>query len=421
MPAQDSKRWFQLLLLALAAMVGLFGRNALGPLQERISSDLALSDNQMAFLQGPALGIPLLIVLIPLGLAIDRHRRVPFLFGAVLLGVAGMGLTAIAPDFATLVVARGLAGLASPCTAIIAYSLLADLCPPAQRGRATMLVSLGETMGASGSFALGGLLSDFFSTSHGWRAAMLGMAALVAPIVVAMLFLNEPLRNRTTTRPPPLGTVWPELKRHRGVIATLVVGTTLVNVADGAALVWVNPMLIRNFHLTDAGAGAVMATALLFGGLIGPVVGGFAADLCQRSGGSRRVVLLMIVLALLSLPAGLFPLIPGISGASLALSAFLTIGITMTIVVTAALLVVVPSELRGLCVSLLLATGAIFGLGLAPLLVSLLSGPMGGERAIGNALAVVLALANIVGTGVFVLGLRFFPGAPSGAGGTVVT
>jgi len=125
----------QILLLTVAVLAANYARTAVGPLQEAIRISLTLSDNQIALLQGPALGLPVVMGAIPLGLVIDRSSRVQLLFILAVLGMVASVLTALASNFATLLLARGLIGLAAAATLTAAFSLLADFYAPDQRGR----------------------------------------------------------------------------------------------------------------------------------------------------------------------------------------------------------------------------------------------------------------------------------------------
>jgi hypothetical protein len=53
--------------------------------------------------------------------------------------------------------------------------------------------------------------------------------------------------------------------------------------------------------------------------------------------------------------------------------------------------------------------GALFAVGVAPLLVSGLSGALGGQSMIGEALAIVGGVTSILGAFVFGFGIRSFP------------
>lgn len=109
-------------------------RTVTSPLQESMALDLALSDNQMAILQGSVIGIPIALTAIPLGILIDRMSRVRLLAALVALSMIGSVLTAVAVSFGVLVIARAIAGVSALAILPVVFSLIADLYEPAQRG-----------------------------------------------------------------------------------------------------------------------------------------------------------------------------------------------------------------------------------------------------------------------------------------------
>jgi MFS family permease len=410
MKAPGSTRGSQLLLLAVALSAANYARTALGPLQERVRLALALSDNQIALLQGPAMALPLVIAALPLGLLIDRSSRARLIFIFAFLSLLGSVATALASNFAMLFAARCLVGLAASATSVAVLSLLSDLYAPAQRGRATMAVAVGEVAGASAAFALGGaLLALFVTTLNGWQSAMFWLSVPLALVMFLMVAMREPPRRGVAIQRPSARQACVELWRYRAVVTPLVTAKIMAVTAYGAVVIWTAPTLSRNFGLSPDRIGAIMATSLLVSGILGPIAGGIVADLCQRSGGPRRTMIALCILAVLSVPTGCFPLMPGVLSMSALLILFMTIinmiGVTEMTLTT----VVIPNELRGLSLSVLVATGLVFGVGLAPLTVSLLSGVIGGPAMIGTALALICVLAGIVGAAIFAFGRRYIP------------
>ena len=71
----------------------------------------------------------------------------------------------------------------------------------------------------------------------------------------------------------------------------------------------------------------------------------------------------------------------------------------------------IPGELRGFYLGITFAVGSLTFVGLAPLLVSEISGLLGGEAMIGRALAMVCIAASLIGTTVFASSARYFPGS----------
>lgn len=413
--AASKHRAMYLLLLALAVWAGGYARVAVGPLQEAMGAALALSDNQIALLQGPAIAMSVMLGSIPIGLLIDRYCRVRLLLAFVAMDLAGSILTALAASFLVLFVARSLVGLASIASVITAYSLIADLYAPAQRGRATMIVSSGE-LASPVAFALGGALLVAYGTSaEAWRSAMLWMTVPPLILVTALMVrLREPPRSGVIVRGVSVSASFQELWRYRTLVAPLLVGRCMVWIADGATVIWAAPFLARRFHLAPDRVGAIMATVLLVAGIVATIAGGFLADLCQRAGGPRRTLSALSVAAIASVPASLFGVAPNAGIASVLLVAFITLGFITNIAGATLSTIVVPNEVRAMCLSATMVVGSFCGIAVAPLLVSSLAGALGGPLAIGEALAIVCAGASALGAATLLYGRRYFPGrAPS--------
>jgi MFS family permease len=169
------------------------------------------------------------------------------------------------------------------------------------------------------------------------------------------------------------------------------------------------PTLARRFALTPARTGAIMAMALFIAGLLGPVIGGPLTDLCHRRGGPRRTMTAMFLLSLLGVPAALFGIMPDTFLAGLALTLLLTVGFTINVMAYALVSIVIPGELRGLYIAVTVTAAATVGLGVAPLLVSTLSGLLGGREMVGISVAIVCIVTSLVGAAFFGFGGRYFP------------
>ncbi len=400
-------RGWQLMLITLAAAAGLYARTALSPLQEAMRVGLTLSDNQMAVLQGVALALPVVLITLPLGALVDRCSRVRLLWVFSLLGFAGSVLTALASGFGALFFARCLTGVTAPATWIAASSLIGDLYAPAQRGRSTMVVAIGQFAGMAAAFGLGGeLLTVLGATPGGWRRTMLWLASPIIPVIVALLAMREPPRTGVTLHNPAIRDSVRELWGFRKVIAPLFVGIVMLEIALGAVFTWTAPAFSRHYALTPDQIGGVMALALGVSGVLGPLLGGLIADYCQRTGGPRRTIAALCALVLLSTPAGLFATVPEVATAITLAIFFMTIVSAILVTGTTLFTIVVPNEVRGLCMAALTGASVLCGLGLSPLTVSLLSGALGGPAMIGQALAVNCLLAGLIGGVSFALGRR---------------
>jgi predicted MFS family arabinose efflux permease len=397
-------------VLTLAAAAAAYAAASLNPLQEALRTALALTDNRIAMLQGPALATALVLAAVPLGIAIDRYSRVRLLLLFAVSELLGTILTAVATDFAVLFLARCLIGLTATATSVAVFSLLADLYPEERRGRASMVVVVGQFAGTAAAFAGGGaLLSAYTPAPEGWRWAMGFMALPLLPIGVALKVLREPPRTGVASLRPSSRDLAREVWRYRAFVGPLLSGLVLIEIAFRAVLVWAAPVLSRGFELSAARVGAILSTVVLVSGVLGSICGGVLADLCQRGGGARRTITALSTLTLLSAPTGLFGIAQGLATSSLLLVSFMTIISAMLVVAVVLLTVALPNELRGVCLSASAAANVLFGIGCAPIFVSVLAGELGGPAMIGEALSIVCLTSSVVGAALFAVGVRGFP------------
>lgn len=404
-------RAFQLLLLAVATWGVTYARFTLGPLQESIRGSLGLTDNQIAWLQGPAVAVPMALAAIPLGLFVDRRRRAILFVPFAALSFVGAALASVTSSPYFIAATRGITGLALAAILVAAYSMVADLYPPAARGRANTLVAMGEIAGSPAAFALGGFLLALApsQSSLPWQWALLRMSAPLLLVVILMSFLREPARGGMKGEGASLRGVWLHLWQYRRVIGPLLFGRMTVWIADGAVLVWAAPIFSRHFHLPPDRVGALIGISLFISGVCGPLMGGTLADLCERFGGPRRTMSALSAVALCSVPAAMFANVSSPIVSCVMLTCFLTSGYVVGTAAISLATIVVPGELRGLYLAVTISVCALLFIGVAPLLVSLLAGALGGRDALGHALTAVAAGTSLLGFAVFACARKYFP------------
>ena len=408
MPA--SVRLFQLVMLALSAFAATTAVRALGPLQEVARVDLRLSDFQLAILQGPALNLPTVLAAIPLGILVDRATRTRLLQWLGWIAVSGGVATALAPNFIVLVIGRCMVGLACNAIIITGFSMLADLYSADQRGRAKSLLVLSQYGGSSVAFAAGGAILGHVAGPDGWRWAVGAVTALmVFALLVQLLALREPVRAERAEASPTTSRTIAELWRYRAIIMPLILGLVLIEMPVFAIVAWAAPAFSRNLQLSSEVVGALVGSAMLASGLIGPVLGGTLADICQRFGGPRLTVSVLALMSLITAPGGLFAVADSATQAGILIAVCMTLlSATVSMGVTL-FTVAVPNELRGLSLALLSATVALFSASLAPLLVTFIAGGFEGNGAVANAIAVICGGAGTLGAVTYWLARRSFP------------
>jgi MFS family permease len=408
-PVVIKRSLFQLAAIIIAGAAANYASATVGPLQESMRIALGLTDNQIAVLQGPALYLPPVALGIPLGFLIDRFSRARLLVVFTALEILGCLATACAPTFAILLGARALIGSMLSGNAMNASALVAEFVSPEQRGRTLMILGIAQVAGMSAAFVLGGkLVALYGADSNSWRWAMLWLALPLVPVLVLTWWVREPQREDGGRRKMVLRCAFAGLWRHRAMLLPLSFGQVIMVMGYMGSLVWSAPILARNFHLPPDQVGAIMGLVLLTSGLLGPLLGGVLVDLCQRTGGLRRTVSLMIVLALLQVPFGFYALMPTVLWVGLLLGALCTISSMKGIICTTATTVAIPEEFLGLSFGVMNAISAVF-VSLSPVAVSLLAGRTGSPSGTGRALTTVCVVTSLLGAATFAAARHYFP------------
>ncbi|XNN88045.1 MFS transporter [Curtobacterium flaccumfaciens] len=159
------------------------------PLLDDIASSLGTSASLAGLLVtltqvGYAVGI---LLVVPLGDVLDRRRLIPWVLVA---SAVALLLAAIAPTFATLLVALALVGITTVAGQLL-IPLAGDLADPAQRGRVIGTIASGVLTGILVSRTISGLVADAF----GWRA-IYALAAVVAVVLAVLLRRAIPEASR---------------------------------------------------------------------------------------------------------------------------------------------------------------------------------------------------------------------------------
>ncbi len=159
------------------------------------------------------------------------------------------------------------------------------------------------------------------------------------------------------------------------------------------------PDSLQNTSLSAAGD--VLGATLLISGLCGAIAGGFLIDFTQTRGGLLLSIRALCVLAVLAAVSDVFACLPNEAQFSASLPLFMSAGSAIGVSTTTLTIVANPNELRGLFLAILFAAGTIFGIGLAPLLVSVLAQCFTGDDAIDRTLALVCSSTSATGAVIF--------------------
>ncbi|WP_067853148.1 MFS transporter [Nocardia shimofusensis] len=200
--------------------------------------------------------------------ATSSIRRTPLIVGSMALFIAGNVLTAFAPNFAVLVIARVITALPHATFFAVCLVLATSLVEPEYQGRVIARITLGLNLAT----VLGVPLGTLIGQQIGWRASFLIIAVFQAVVTVALL---------ASTRHAPehrAGNITSEITVFsRGPVLWAIGLTALSQAALFVVFTYIAP------YLTEvAGVATEHITVVLFlfglGSVLGNQLGGYFAD-----------------------------------------------------------------------------------------------------------------------------------------------
>ncbi|WP_431815610.1 MFS transporter [Gordonia jacobaea] len=263
----DTTRRFAMLAMALGGFgIGTTEFVAMG-LLPNIASSVHVSEPTAgyvvsAYALGVVVGAPLIAALTA------RMSRRTLLIALMVAFTVGNAATVLAPNFATLMVARFVAGLPHGAYFGVAALVAAHLAGPRNRAKAVGLVLLGLSV----ANVLGVPLATWLGESLGWRAAFV-VVVIIGIVTIGALFVTLPaLDDMAVTNPmTELGA----LTRPQ-VWLTLAIGV----VGFGGMFAFYTYLNTALTSLTGISVGWVPVVLMVFGVgmVVGNLVGGAAAD-----------------------------------------------------------------------------------------------------------------------------------------------
>lgn len=400
--ARARTAWLALAVLGVTTFNAFAMRSVFAPMQELAKLDIGLSDFQISLVQGLAASIPIALLSIPLGRVTDRGNRMQLLLWLGIAWTLGTLATAFVTDFYALFFARMVASIGGVCAVPVVISIAADLSPPESRGRSLLVLSLGNMAGVAAAFALGGAAlgglnaSPLFEGLASWRGVHVLFAIGSFALLLPLLLMREPARQEIgqsadLSLSDALAAIW----RMRALLAPLFIGQVSVVMADTAAGIWAAPVLQRSYGVAPEEFAGWMGLVILGSGLVGSILGGVLADAGHKSRIKGGIMIGAVIAAFLSIPGAFYPMMPDTTGFAWVLALFLACGAITGLVTATSIAVLVPNELRGVCLAAFMVVASIIGLGIAPTLVTLVSDAFGGESAIRYGLTITGAATSI--------------------------
>jgi MFS family permease len=225
-----------------------------------------------AFLLGYFLTSPLF------GARADKGARK----GLIALGVAVWSIATVvsgfANSFALLIVARVFVGVGEASYATLAPTIIDDITPPENKGRALAIFYLAIPVGS----ALGYVIGGFIEARWGWRAAFYICGGPGLLLALSCLLIAEPERKLREAH----GSVIEGLRTLARIplFRRAVLGYCAYTAALGAFAHWAPTFIAERFpaQLTVETANYWFGLTTIAAGIIGTVIGGRWADATQQ-------------------------------------------------------------------------------------------------------------------------------------------
>ncbi|MEM9300709.1 MAG: MFS transporter [Pseudomonadota bacterium] len=282
-----ASRGYILFILVVVYTFNFLDRQIIGILAVPIKEDLGLSDTQLGLMGGLAFALFYTGLGIPVAMLADRFSRTWIMTIALTVWSAMTAVCGLAQNFWQLFLARLGVGIGEAGGVAPAYSLISDYFPPEQRARALSIYSFGIPIGSAAGIIFGG----YIASTIDWRVAffVVGIAGIaIAPIF--RLTLKEPIRGGMDPgdREPPAAAGLGDILRKlasKPSFWTMSLGAACSSMMGYGIFFWLPSFFVRSYGLTLLDASLFFGAVLLFGGVLGIWVGGWAAD---RFGRAKR-------------------------------------------------------------------------------------------------------------------------------------
>jgi MFS family permease len=249
----------------------------LTPLQK----DLGINDGQAgrlvtAFMIGYFITSPVF------GWLGDRFSRKSLIAAGIFVWSLGTVLTGFAGTFVMMVVFRVFVGLGEASYATIGPSLISDSYDPAKRNNALTIFYVAIPVGAAAGTIVGGIIA----AKWGWRHAFIWAGVPGLFLALVMLPFAELKRGQAegktvaAAKPPAVRDILNLVRIPDYMI--VVFGYTAYTFALGAFGHWGPTFLHRTHGVAVEQAATFFGAVLVIAGLVGTLLGGFAATAWQK-------------------------------------------------------------------------------------------------------------------------------------------
>lgn len=397
--------WYALFVLIIAYTFSYLDRQALTLMVDPIRKTLAISDTQLSLLHGLAFAIFYTLLGLPIGRLVDGHRRTTIIAAGIAIWSVMTALCGLAKNFTHMFLARIGVGVGEAALSPGAYSLIGDYFPQRTRPIALSLYLSAVYVGSGLATIIGGTIiaampafdAPVVGHLEPWQAVFIAIGLPGVLVALWVLTMREPKRTgKKANLEPTIGATFRYIGANRKTYITFIMGYALFTLMWNCAIAWYPTYFMRVFGWTTSEVGTRFGLTIMIAGAAGVLSGGLLSTKLRDLGKPDGSILTGIIAALIALPAGLISCMLDSSWGVLAAVFIFQFGCAMPFgAAAAALQEITPNQMRGQLTAIYLFAVNMFGIGLGPTLVALITDNVfNDDLALGKSIFVAIGISG---------------------------
>ena len=409
--------WLVVAILMVAYVFSFVDRQILNLLVEPIRRDLGISDTQMSLLMGFSFAIFYTILGIPLGRLADSWNRSGLIAGGVVVWSLMTSLCGLASSYWQLFLFRIGVGVGEATLSPAAYSMIADYFPPERRATAISVYSMGIYLGSGIAFLVGGLVIQF-AVAQGavtlplvgdirpWQLVFLVLGGSGIVFSFAFMLVREPPREGAGNS-VTFGAVVAHLWRNRRTVLCHNLGFAMLAFCSYGTAAWMPSFFIRTFNWKAGDVGIIYGLIVMVFGCAGILFGGWLTDRWLKRGKTDASLRVGILASGVAIIGGVYLMAStGTLAAVLMVPAVFALGMPFG-AAPAAIVAIVPNQMRGQTAAVYLFIVNLIGLGVGPTAVALVTDYVfANDLALKWSMLIVGTIANLMAIALLAAGLK---------------
>ncbi len=397
--------WYVTILLTFAYSFSFIDRQVINLLVDPIKNDLGVSDIEFSYLQGMLFVAPYILMSVPVGRLVDRMRR----FGVVAAGIVVWSiatmLSGLAGNYSQLAVARMAVGAGESSVTPAAWSLLADYFPREKLAFPVSIFLMAPYIGGGLALIAGAEVMTYAKSAgtptlpflgeiKAWQLTLLIVGA--PGLILAALFtvLQDPPRKDLASASgdqPPMRDVFAYLGQNPRIYLALLGAVPFMVVMLYGLQAWTPSMFTRQFGWSLGEAGRFYGMTAIIAGSLGVVTGPVIGRLLLARGYRDYPLRLCITGAAGACAALVVSSLQSDGTAALICVAAASFFVTLPLaLITNALQIVTPNEMRGTVAGFYVVTVNLIGMGVGPTAVAfIMQNVLQDQAAIAPAMAIM--------------------------------